>query len=96
VLILASAVLPIWWLLRQYLLKGLPAIPIYAFYVYLLVLNTILLMMFSRLVASSISYPFSNGIFRRQMRRSNNRRFGVEFRRSIERMTELIQSVMAN
>lgn len=69
-------------------------IPIYAWAVYILVINTIVLMLMSRLLASSISYPFSNSCFRRSMRRSNNQRFGIEFRKSIERMTEFISSVI--
>jgi len=67
------------------------AIPIYAWGVYLLIFNTVALIFITKIFASSIAYPFSNTCFKRHLRNSTNLRFGLEFRRCIQRMTRMIK-----
>ena len=92
-LVLISAAIPTLLILESYGILEV-TIPLYDWAVYILVLNTSILMLMSRSVAGAISYPFSNSCFRTSMRNTNNARFSIEFRRSLDRMSEMIVEVM--
>lgn len=47
--------------------------------------------MIGKLLTSSIAYPYSNSCFTRHLKRTTNQRFGLEFRRCVERMTRMIK-----
>lgn len=58
-------------------------IPTYGWLIYVLVFNSIMLLIGSKAVASSIAYPFGNSWFNSNFARQNNERFGLEFLRCL-------------
>lgn len=59
--------------------------------IYVIVLNSILVLWTANIVTSSIAYPISNCFFRRSINRQTNTRFSLEFNRCVERMTKFIE-----
>lgn len=58
---------------------------------YILVFNTVMLVWIPKVLASSVAYPFSNSFVKRRQYSQSNTRFGLEFKRCIERMTRMIK-----
>ena len=89
-MVVISAAIPAILLAQQFgLFLGLE-ISFYDWAVYILVLNTSVLMLLSRMIAGTISYPYSNSCFRNYSRNRCNSVFSHEFRKSVERMTQVI------
>ena len=68
-------------------------VPLSIWILYIFVMNTVILIAIGKYVISSFSYPFSNCCFRGSMRKGYNRRFGLEFSRTVERMTRMIKDM---
>ena len=68
-------------------------IPWWAWLLYVIVVNTTILMIFGSYIASSLAYPYSNSILVKRQRDQTNVRFGTEFRRCVERMTRMIKDM---
>lgn len=66
-------------------------ITIFAWLIYLLIFNSAMLLWLPKYLASSVAYPFSNSFVNRNQRVTTNVRFGLEFRRCVERMTRMIK-----
>jgi len=61
---------------------------------YVFVLNTIILIAIGGYATSSFAYPFSNSLVRKDNLRSQNKRYGLEFRRTVERITRMIKDMV--
>ena len=91
-LVLTSIALPILSLLNY--LKFIHhtfRIPIYAWAIYIVVFNTVALILLGKFLTSSIAYPYSNSFFTSHLKRTSNQRFGQEFSKCVERMTRMIK-----
>lgn len=66
-------------------------ITIYSWLIYVWVFNSAMLLWIPTYLASSVAYPFSNSFVNRNQRIATNVRFGLEFRRCVERMTRMIK-----
>ena len=65
----------------------------YGWLTYLLVLNGLLLLLGGRCIVSVISYPYSSRIFRRNLSRTTNEKFGEEFKRCVSRIVDIIDQI---
>ena len=52
-----------------------------------------MILIVGKCIVSCISYPYSSRIFRRNLARSTNARFGAEFIRSVNRLTEVVETM---
>lgn len=52
-----------------------------------------MILMVGKCIVSCISYPYSSRIFRRNLARSTNTRFGTEFIRSVNRLTDVVDKM---
>lgn len=93
-LTLSSFVLPVILLLST--LDAVPfyvEIPYYAWFGYLLVFHSIVLI-FGGVYSRTFAYPLSNAIFGNSIIRQSNLRYANEFRRCIDRMTHMIRDMV--
>jgi hypothetical protein len=60
---------------------------------YMLVLNGLLLLFGGRCIVSVIAYPYSSRLFRRNLARTTNEKFGEEFRRCVSRLVDVVDSL---
>ena len=65
----------------------------YGWLTYLLVLNGLLLLLGGRCIVSVISYPYSSRLFRRNLARTTNEKFGEEFKRCVNRMVDIVEQI---
>jgi len=42
---------------------------------------------------STIAYPYSSRLFRRNLARTTNEKFGSEFRRSVNRLVDIVEQM---
>ena len=91
-LVVLSILLPLLSLLK-YFGVGVDSftIPIYAWVIYVIIFNTVVLILLGLTLTSSIAYPYSNRFFTKHLKRTTNQRFGMEFSRCVERMTRMIK-----
>ena len=91
-LILTSILLPVLSLLKYLgVTKDQFTIPVYAWVIYVIIFNTVILILLGLTLTSSIAYPYSNRFFTKHLKRTTNQRFGMEFSRCVERMTRMIK-----
>lgn len=90
ILILLALVIPIIIALDHFNILSLQY-PVYSYAVYILIFNSVLLIVIVNLIASSIAYPFGNTCFNTHYKRTNNARFGVEFQRCLQRMMRMVK-----
>lgn len=64
--------------------------------VYVLIVNTTVLMVCGAYIVSTAAYPFSNSILKKNLTVSTNKRFGLEFSRCVDRMTRMIKEMTEN
>lgn len=62
--------------------------------VYVIVVDTTFLMVMGAYIVSTLAYPYSNSILVRNLSINNNRRFGLEFARQIDRMVRMIRDTV--
>lgn len=61
--------------------------------VYVLITNTTFVMVGGAYIASTAAYPYSNSILVRNLTRTTNHRFGIEFARLVDRMSRMIKDM---
>ena len=61
--------------------------------IYVLIVNTTFIMVGGAYIASTADYPYSNSILVRNLTRTTNRRFGVEFAKLVDRMSRMIKDM---
>ena len=62
--------------------------------VYVIVVDTTILMVGGAYIVSTVAYPYSNSILVKNLSVTNNKRFGIEFARQIDRMVRMIRDMM--
>lgn len=62
--------------------------------VYVIVVDTTILMVAGAYIVSTVAYPYSNSILVKNLSVSNNKRFGIDFARQIDRMVRMIRDTM--
>ena len=60
---------------------------------FLLCLNGFLLLIGGKCIMSTIAYPYSSRLFRRNLARTTNEKFGSEFRRSVNRLVDIVEQM---
>ena len=66
----------------------------YAAIMYYLVFNTLFLIGIGYCIVGSVTYPYSNGSFSNNHRRTTNQRFGSEFVKCTERICRVLQDMI--
>ncbi len=61
--------------------------------VYVIIVNTTLLMIGGEYIVSTAAYPYSNSILVRNFAVNTNKKFGIEFSRYIDRMARMIKDM---
>lgn len=63
----------------------------YFLLLYVMALNGLLLLLGGRCIVSVISYPYSSFLFRRNLARTTNQKFGEEFKRCVNRLVDVVE-----
>jgi hypothetical protein len=93
-LFLATVTLPTFLLLNYFGLTDIYlSIPYYAWVIYLLIFNSLVLYILLKFLIRTIPFPFSSQIFSSGVQRAANRKFSLEFRNCVERMTLMIKDM---
>ena len=71
-------------------------VPAYACAVYVLVFNSIMLLVVIKYFIRAIPYPMSTFVYTNTINRSSNNKFAMNFRHSVERMTRMIKEISEN
>lgn len=93
-LVVASLFIPVIYALNHFNVTAI-TLPFYSWAIYFFVVNTIVLLVFTKYLSGSISYPYSNRIFNKSQRLNTNTKFSLEFLRCVERTSVMIQDVLA-
>ena len=93
-IVVASLFIPVIYALNHFNVTAI-ALPVYSWAIYIIVVNTVLLLAFSKYLSGSISYPYSNQIFSKSQRLNTNTKFSLEFLRCVERTSQMVQDVLA-
>ena len=72
------------------------AFPWNSWLIYVLIVNTTFLMVGGAYLVSTAAYPYSNTLIVKNLNKTTNRKFGLEFGRCIDRMTHMIKDVCEN
>jgi hypothetical protein len=65
----------------------------YSLLLYVMAFNGILLILGGRCIVSVISYPYSSFLFRRNLARTTNQKFGEEFKRCVNRLVDTVEQI---
>lgn len=65
----------------------------YGWFFYLMLINGLLLLIGGRCIVSSIAYPYSSRLFRRNLARTTNEKFGLEFKRCVTRLADVVEHI---
>ena len=91
--ILGSLAIPAFWYLIEYDYIDIQIDLSWWYWLsYILILNALVLFCVS-IYATTLAYPYSNAIFGNQVLRNSNRRYAIEVRRCIDRMTSMIKDI---
>jgi hypothetical protein len=63
----------------------------YSLLLYMMAFNGLLLILGGRCIVSVISYPYSSILFRRNLARTTNQKFGEEFKRCVNRLVDVVE-----
>lgn len=65
----------------------------YSLLMYVMALNGMLLLLGGRCIVSVISYPYSSHLFRRNLARTTNQKFGEEFKRCVNKLVDVAEQL---
>lgn len=92
--ILTSMVIPVClYILELYVIDYDLNLPWWTWLFYIFVIHALFLFG-AGIYATTLTYPYSNAFFGNQVLRNSNRRYAIEVRRCIDRMTMMIRDVV--